>query len=343
MGLIGVENKIKVAFIYRADYAVLSGQHYDNTYYHFFMNALRRNKRLDVKYFPTESEFDASILRNNFDIILLCSNASGWRPGTTVHSGMPDEINGIQELDIPVIAKSADPADSKMAIKNHKRWKIDHYFNFYSEPFIHELYPSNFKYKTIIFGIERSLYQNVKPFKKRIKNKILNSGAVGNTKFISKFINDIRNPKWNTYSCYKLRTKCNELPFVDYTSTLKHEFIGDKYPLLLQKYAAAIAASTYSPCIKYWEIPAAGCLTFMEITDKNKGEYVGFEDGKTAVFMDEDNCKLRFKQYLSEPDNPKWERIAEAGRIYSLENFNNDKAVSHLIDLMESLCERYND
>ena len=41
-------NKIKVAFIYKADNIFLSGQHFDNTYYHFFMNALRRNKRLDI-------------------------------------------------------------------------------------------------------------------------------------------------------------------------------------------------------------------------------------------------------------------------------------------------------
>ena len=323
-------NKIRVAFIYKDDNIFLSGKHFDNCYYHFFMNALKRNKRLDIKNFPTKSEFDASILRNKFDIILLWSNAD-W--------GMPNEIKGIQELDIPVIARSADPGDAKKAIKNHKRWKIDYYFHFHSERFFHELYPSNFKYKTIIFGIERSLYQNLQPFKTRVKNKILNSGNVSNTKIFSRIINDIRNPKWNNYRCKILRTKCNELPYVYYTPTLEHDYVNDKHPLLLEKYRAAIAADTYSPVITYWEKPAAGCLTFMEITDKNKGEYVGFEDGKTAIFIDEDNYKLRFKQYLSEPDNPKWERIAEAGRVYSLENFNNDKAVFHLIDLMESLCE----
>ena len=323
-------NKIRVAFIYKDDNIFLSGKHFDNCYYHFFINALKRNKRLDIKNFPTKSEFDASILRNKFDIILLWSNAD-W--------GMPNEIKGIQELDIPVIARSTDPGDAKKAIKNHKRWKIDYYFHFHSERFFHELYPSNFKYKTIIFGIERSLYQNLQPFKTRVKNKILNSGNVSNTKIFSRIINDIRNPKWNNYRCKILRTKCNELPYVYHTSTLKHDYVNDKHPLLLEKYRAAIAADTYSPVITYWEKPAAGCLTFMEITDKNKGEYVGFEDGKTAIFIDEDNYKLRFKQYLSEPDNPQWERIAEAGRIYSLENFNNDKAVFHLIDLMESLCE----
>ena len=108
-------------------------------------------------------------------------------------------------------------------------------------------------------------------------------------KFISRIVNYVRNPKYNSLSTYKLRTKCNELPFVDYTSTLQHEFVGDKYTLLLQKYAAAIAAATLEPTVKYWEIPAAGCLTFMEITTKNKGEYLGFKDGESSIFINESN------------------------------------------------------
>ena len=31
---------------------------------------------------------------------------------------------------------------------------------------------------------------------------------------------------------------------------------------------------------------------------------------------------------------PKWEKIANAGRDYALENFNNDKAANSLADLM---------
>ena len=326
-----MNRKIKVAFIYKRNNPFLTGTHFDNTYYHFLMKALPNNQDVDVVNFPTGNEFDASVLKSKFDIILLWNNNP---------SNLPEKILGIKDVGIPIISGVGDPVDVKKSIPYHDKWKIDYYYQYMPEQLFYDWgYPRDFKYKSIFFGLESSLYQNVKPFKKRIKRKILNSGNVGNLKFISRIVNYVRNPKYNSLSTYKLRTKCNELSFVDYTSTLQHEFVGDKYPLLLQKYAAAIAASTYSPCIKYWEIPAAGCLTFMEITDKNKGEYVGFEDGKTAIFIDEDNYKLRFKQYLSEPDNPKWERIAEAGRVYSLENFNNDKAVFHLIDLMESLCE----
>ena len=250
---------------------------------------------------------------------------------------MPKELIGIEELDIPVIADVCDPQDAKNAIKFHKKWKIDHYFHYYPEALFHDLFPKNFKYTSIIFGLEPSLYQNVSPFRDRMKNKILNSGAVGNTKFLSRILNSIRNPKWNSYNYYTLRTKCNDLQYVDYTATLSHEYVGDKYSLLLQKYAGAIAATSVETTIIYWDIPAAGCLTFMEITEKNKGNYLGYVDGETSVFINEDNYEQKFEKFLSDPENPKWEKIANAGRDYALKNFNNDKAANSLADLMESM------
>jgi len=320
--------EIRIAFIYHEDNMYLSGNHYDNAYYNFFMKALRQNQNIEVKDFPTKEIFDASILKDKFDIILLWENSD---------YGMPSEIKGIQELDIPVIAKEGDPAGAKKSIKFHKKWKIDYYFHFHHEDFFHEQYPPNFKYKTIIFGLEPSLYENLTSFDKRISNKILNSGNVGRMKITSRIINKLRNPKWNALECYKLRTICNNLPYVDYTFTLHHEYVGDKYPLLLQKYCSAIAACTHSPLIKYWEIPAAGCLTFMEVTKKNRGEFLGYEDEKTAIFIDENNYIEKFEEYLSNSQNSKWKKIADAGREYTLKNFTNKKAVESLIDLIKNL------
>jgi len=318
--------KIKIAFIFHEDNVYLSGKHYDNAYYNFFMKSLRENEQIEVTDFATKEIFDASILKNKFDIILLWENNE---------YGMPREIKGIQELDIPVIAKEGDPAAAKESIKFHKKWKIDYYFHFHHKDFFHEQYPSNFKYKTIIFGLEPRLYKNLMPFENRISNKILNSGNVGNTKIISRIINAIRNPKWNALSCYKLRTMCNNLSYVDYTYTLQHEYVGDKYPLLLEKYCAAIAACSWNPLIKYWEIPAAGCLTFMEITKKNRGEFLGYEDEKTVIAINEDNYIEKFEKYLADPHNTKWKKIADAGREYTLKNFTNKKAVESLVELMK--------
>ena len=191
-----------------------------------------------------------------------------------------------------------------------------------------------------MFGLESSLYEKTTPFETRIKNKILNSGGVGNTKFISKIINKIRNPEFNSLDVYRLRTQCNALSFVDYTSTLEHKFVNDKYSDLLQKYRASIACSTLTFVVKMLEIPAAGCLSFLEVTKKNKCEYIGFQDEKTAIFINENNYRDKFEEFISDFNNPKWKKIADAGRKLVMEEMNNDKAVESLVDLMKKAINK---
>jgi len=292
------------------------------------MRALRRNENIDVVNVPTGRQFDCLKLKNKFDVILLWQNSL---------FGMPEELLNIEKLSIPVIAKCSDPIDTKESIEFHEKWNISCYFHFISKDFFYELYPKEFNYKTIIFGLEPSLYKNLKPFNERIKNRILLSGAIGNKKFLSRIINDIRNPKWNAYRCYFLRTQCTKLSYIDYTSTLNHKYVGDMYPKLLEKYATSVAADTFSPAVKYWEMTAAGCLTFMEITEKNKGKHIGFNDGLNAIFINENNYKEKFEDYLADIDNPKWQEIALAGRDYALKELNNDKAVESLVELMREM------
>lgn len=320
--------KIKVAFIFRKSNIFLSGNHFDNTYYHFFMNALKRNERIDVTYFPTEEVFDSNILKSKFDIVLLYANQQ---------SGMPKKILNIQNLSIPVISMSGDPYIAKKNIHLHELWKIDYYFHFYHESLFYDLYPKKFPFKTIFFGIEPSLFQNVIPFYDRIKNKILNTGAIGNPAIPSKILAYLRSYKWNAYRVYRLRAKCNKLDYVDYNTTLSHEYVNDKFTQLLQQYCAVISATTFSPNMKYWESMASGCLTFMEITESNKGNTFGFIDGKTSVFINEKNYQQKFEEYLNDVNNPKWELIASQGRQFALKTFSNDQGVSKLVDLMEEL------
>ena len=323
-----MKEQLRVAFIHHKQNIFLSSHHFDNTYYNFFMHALRRNENIDVVNVPTGRQFDCLKLKNKFDVILL------WQNGLF---GMPEELLNIEKLSIPVIAKCSDPIDTKESIKFHEKWNISCYFHFISKDFFYELYPKEFNYKTIIFGLEPSLYKNLKPFNERIKNRILLSGAIGNKKFLSRIINDIRNPKWNAYRCYFLRTQCTKLSYIDYTPTLNHKYVGDMYPKLLEKYATSVAADTFYPAVKYWEMTAAGCLTFMEITEKNKGKHIGFNDGLNAIFINENNYKEKFEDYLADIDNPKWQEIALAGRDYALKELNNDKAVESLVELMREM------
>lgn len=321
--------KIRVALIYEKSNIFMTGKHYDNTYYHFFVSALQRSEDLEVTNFPTDEIFDASILKNKFDIILL------WLNGKF---GMPQKILNIQKLDIPVVARAGDPDDAKLSVGLHEKWKINYYFHILPKSFFHNLYPKKFKYKEIPIGLESSLYTKVTPFDKRIKNKILNSGNVGTNKLFSKiFYSLLDRSTLNPYIGYKLRTMCNKLPYVDYTSTLQHEYVNDKYPLLLQKYATSIAATTTSPTMKYLEVPAAGCLTFMEITERNKGQYLGFVDEENVIIINEKNYKEKFEMYLSDVNNPKWKKIANAGREHALKNLNNDKAVKSLVKVFKEL------
>lgn len=323
--------KIRVAFIYKGSHVFFSGKHFDNTYYHFFIDALKRNNSIDVTYFPVEDYFDANKLRGKFDVVLLFGSHE-WE--------IAKELDNITKINMPIIARVGDAHSGyKGADERHEKYGIDYYFGFMHESYFHKYYPEDFKYKTIIFGLEPNLYQNLTPFNQRIKDRILNSGAIGNQKIISNMLSRIKDPDSNAYKHYKLRSMCNKLPYVDYTSTLQSEYVNDKYPLLLSKYRAAIAATTTFPTIKYWEIPAAGTLTFMEITKQNNGEYLGFVDGESAIFINENNYRERFEEYLQDTDSQKWEKIALEGRRYALEELNNDKAVCSLVDLIEELIK----
>ena len=319
--------KIKTAFIYKPSNPYMSKTAWATTYYHFFMNALNRHADLDMAYFPAEKKFDVSKLRDKFDIILLWENHP-W--------GSPDELSGIQNLDIPVICRINDAHDAKIKgkIDYHEKYKIDHYFGYLPERFFYKYYPKNFKYKVIFYGVEPKLYENLTPYSKRIKKKILCSGAAASTKFSSR-LSDIIRGEQSLWKHYKLRTKCIELPYVDYTSTLQHEFINDKYPLLLMKYCTSIAAHSLYPVIKYWESTAAGCLTFMEVTEKNQANILGFEDGKNVIFINEKNYEKKLSDYISDPNNAKWSEIAENGHHYTMANLTNDVASNSLVEIFK--------
>ena len=308
----------------------LTENYFFTTSYHFFMNSLQRNSDIEVSYIQSGKSFDAMRLEKNFDVILLYENS--FTPCN------PNELKNIKKLGIPVVAKVGDLWNSKNfdISESHEKYGITSYFGYQHKDNFYKYYPKKFDYTTIVFGLETSLYQNLLPFSKRIKKRILNSGAVGNTKFLSKLFNQFKNPD-NALNHYKLRTLCNKLSYVDYTNTLQHEFVGDKYPLLLQKYQSAIAATTGNYTQKYLEIPAAGCLSFMEVTDENHANYLNFKDGENAIFVNERNYQQKFEEFLESSDDPIWEQIANSGRNHVLNNYNNDLAVESLVNLFKKI------
>ena len=201
--------KIRVALIYKKSYNYFQPNHHDKTSYDFFVRALKRDPNLDMTYFPAENRFDASKLKDKCDIILLPNNRT---------DGTPDELVGIEELEIPVISRTADSHYAKLhkQIDFHKKWKIDYYFGAIPKSYFYKYYTKEFRYKEIIFGLEPELYQNLKPFNERIKDEILNTGVIGNKSLKSRMANKLLNPGFSGWHFYKLRTLCNELPYVHY-------------------------------------------------------------------------------------------------------------------------------
>ena len=112
--------KIKVAFIYHKNNIFLSGNHFDNTFYNFYIKALRRNENLEITNFMTDDVFDCSKLKGKFDIILLWENSP---------FGMPKELIGIKDID-PVDHGTAlsiyfpDPEGNRIEIYMATPWYI---------------------------------------------------------------------------------------------------------------------------------------------------------------------------------------------------------------------------
>ena len=334
------DKKIRVALVYKKTYNYFQPDHFDRTSYDFFFKALKRNKQLEISHYPCEKNFDVSKIKGRCDIILLPNNrVVDYGDGST--DGAPDELIGIKESGIPVISRTGDPHDAKKynQIEFCEKNKIDYLFSSLPDSLIYKYYPKNIKQKIIIFGLEPELYQNVPTFKTRIKNRILITGAMGRIDLRNRVANYILNPGRSGWYQYKLRTLCKELDYVEYSGMKGKKYVNEDYPTYTSKYRAIIAATSYAPTLKYWENAAAGCLTFMEITKKNNGYFLGYKNNETAIFINEKNYQAKLEEFVSDPDNPKWEEIADAGREYTMNNLTNDHATNELVKLMGELIK----
>ena len=166
--------KTKVALIYKKSYNYFQPNHFDQTSYDFFFKALKRNIQLEISYYPCEKKFDVSKIKGSCDVILLPNNST---------DGSPDVLIGIKNSNIPVISRTGDPHDAERynQIEFCEKNKVDYLFSSLPDSLIYKYYPKNIKQKIIIFGLEPELYQNVPPFKTRIKDRILITGKMGRT------------------------------------------------------------------------------------------------------------------------------------------------------------------
>ena len=73
----------------------------------------------------------------------------------------------------------------------------------------------------------------------------------------------------------------------------------------------------------------------------NNGEYIGFKDNETAIFINEKNYQDKFSEYLSDKENKKWKTITKAGNEFALKKFNNDTGVESVVELIKMLLLNY--
>lgn len=338
---------IRAAFVYRPSWPYYDKNNSISNRYLFFFHALQRNKNLRVSYFPAEQCFDTARLRGKCDVI-LCTNSDKSTP----------HLDNVRESGIPVVAHTHDPHLVKPwnLMDFHEKWKIDCYFNFMPESYFHKYFPKDFRYKTITYGIEPGPLKGP-AFKDRMADRILLTGALREIGIVRLTAYSVLSPQRKfAWRLYKLRRKCKSLPYVDYSGTVpdpassslesvrrsaRRTYINGghtDFATHLAQYRAAIAATRFYPTIKYYESTAAGCLTFMEVTEENDCRYLGFRDGESAVFIGPKNYQKRFEQYLTDPDDPRWEQIAARGRRHTMENLTNDQAAASLVDLIRELA-----
>ena len=314
---------------YSSGDARLNGSHPIKTSYHFYQQAISRNKNLEVDHLDTIGRINVSKLEKEYDVVLL--------PRISIAASLA--LRGIRDCRIPVIAQARDPQESLVhdTIGMADDLKVDCFFDFYAPFSFYEYYPERFRYKVVHIGLEPSLYEKEAPWAERVPDRIAISGALDKPDIAHKLYYRVylRRPKaLSSDYHYRLRTKCSRLPYVIHTQEVSPGQSTEQLPKVLSMFRSAIAAVTTHPTIKFKETPAAGCLTFMEITERNHGSFLGYEDGKSSIFIDESNYKERFQEYLDSPDDPKWETIAQAGRQHALENLSNDRGVEMLVNIM---------
>ncbi len=351
---------VRVTLITSSTDAFFTGHHYDNTLYEFLVRAMQDNPDIDrYDVMSVESGYDASRLKDKTDAIIT----SGlFNPGAS-------KVHGLKELDVPVVVVAPDPHTSKRfeldphtsrrfeLEKKYDKYGVDCVLGFAHKGEFYRYNPSRIKYKSIRWGVEPRHYNDHRPFEKRIRERILVSGALewranpvrrACSSCLRYALDIVRNkqkiplrrrvfnPSRDMEYHYKLRSACKRLPYVDHEVTIRGNESG-AYQRLLSRYRAVIAATTWYATIKYAEIPAAGCMTFMEITDRNQAAGWGYVDGKNCIAINEDNYKQRFEEYLHDPDSDRYKQIADAGRQHAIQNFNNDKAAADLVALLRDL------
>jgi len=119
--------------------------------------------------------------------------------------------------------------------------------------------------------------------------------------------------------------------FVPHSLADKKTPSAQKWGAFIAKYSSGFALNDYHPIPKYFEMPLAGCLTFLQ----------HFSELDELGFKDYENCVYVNNKYMAEPRVKdfleymgEYEKIAEAGRKLIEENYT----AKHFADFIYNKC-----
>lgn len=289
----------RVAFVYSAHNPFYSAQHHDQCQRRFFMGTMAKDDRIDYSW--------GSALPVNADVVIL--------------NGLDDSgdyqvpcLDGLQDTTALKLVMMPDLHDiTPEWVRRYLELGIDLCIGnagvsprtFYTKA------PGSCLYFPVVVGIDRELYEKP-PGNRRCQDFILLSGVIG------------RHPT------YALRRLCAGSTHV--VTAPVGPYVGDRYPGLLHQYKAGIATSRNYMVRKYFELTMAGLVTFMEDTPGTDLGHYGFEDGTNAVFITEGNYEARFLEYMESHDDPKWDRIARAGQVLAVDQYDATVQARRLVD-----------
>lgn len=111
---------------------------------------------------------------------------------------------------------------------------------------------------------------------------------------------------------YDFRKWAFEQPYIEHIAHAMHTPTTPKgvdYLKFLSGYAGALALCTPCPVPKYYEMPAAGCVTFAEYHEEYRE--LGFEHYETCIYVERDTIEKHIKDFLGNP--AAYQDIADAG------------------------------
>ncbi len=304
---------MKVSLLYNPNDKGINGKNWKLNNRRFFVDEL--SKHVDLNLLPMDDSLDCTKITDSDAVIIwsLLERNLQSRDLLTRILKIWLRISGFVKITRAPDAWQIDDSYNEVA----KILGIDLVMSFQSPNCQYEYLDKDIRYERFILGIDEETYPCPDNWGER-KKPILSSGVL--------------DTRW---WFYRFRALVSDYPFVEYVP--KKEFLGVDYWKLLTEYRAAIACMSYTSVLKYFEIPMCGCLMFAEVTEKNQIREMGFIDEVNCIYIDNDNYADRFKEYMNTVDDPKWKRIADAGRKLVKNTYNNEKEVKRFVKLIETL------